>query len=94
MTTKDTMTQIEADSKKFFADLDVSMKEYRAENIKRERRFSIMLDNPCATMSELNNLFKKEKVNKMDKKEFFDALAFAACVALPFVIYFAFVMKP
>ena len=96
MTTKDTMTQIEADSKKFFADLDVSMQEYRAENIKRERRFSIMLDNPCATMSELNKLFKKEKVNKMeiDKKEFFDAIAFAACIALPFVIYFAFVMKP
>jgi hypothetical protein len=27
-------------------------------------------------------------------KEFFDALGFAACIAVPFVIYFAFVMKP
>lgn len=30
----------------------------------------------------------------MSKKEFFDALGFAACIALPFVLYFAFVMKP
>jgi hypothetical protein len=30
----------------------------------------------------------------MTKKEFFDALGFAACIATPFVIYFAFVMKP
>jgi hypothetical protein len=30
----------------------------------------------------------------MSKKEFFDALAFAACIALPFVVYFLFVMKP
>lgn len=30
----------------------------------------------------------------MTKKEFFDALGFAACVALPFVIYLVFVMKP
>ena len=29
----------------------------------------------------------------MTKQEFFDALAFAACIAVPFVIYFAFVMK-
>jgi hypothetical protein len=27
-------------------------------------------------------------------KDFFDALCFAACIALPFVLYFAFVMKP
>lgn len=30
----------------------------------------------------------------MSKREFFDALAFAACIALPFVLYFVFVMKP
>jgi hypothetical protein len=30
----------------------------------------------------------------MSKKEFFDALAFAACIAMPFVVYFVFVMKP
>jgi hypothetical protein len=30
----------------------------------------------------------------MSKREFFDALGFAACIALPFVLYFAFVMKP
>ena len=30
----------------------------------------------------------------MSKQEFFDALAFAACIAVPFVIYFVFVMKP
>jgi hypothetical protein len=30
----------------------------------------------------------------MNKQEFFDALGFAACIAVPFVIYFAFVMKP
>jgi hypothetical protein len=30
----------------------------------------------------------------MTRKEFFDALGFAACIAAPFVIYFAFVMKP
>ena len=30
----------------------------------------------------------------MNKREFFDALGFAACIAVPFVIYFAFVMKP
>jgi hypothetical protein len=30
----------------------------------------------------------------MTKREFFDALGFAACIALPFVLYFAFVMKP
>jgi hypothetical protein len=30
----------------------------------------------------------------MNKREFFDALGFAACIALPFVLYFAFVMKP
>ena len=30
----------------------------------------------------------------MTKREFFDALGFAACIATPFVIYFAFVMKP
>jgi len=30
----------------------------------------------------------------MTRKEFFDALGFAACIALPFVLYFAFVMKP
>jgi hypothetical protein len=27
-------------------------------------------------------------------KEFKDALGFAACIALPFVLYFVFVMKP
>jgi hypothetical protein len=32
--------------------------------------------------------------NDMTKKEIKDALLFAACIALPFVIYFAFVMKP
>jgi hypothetical protein len=30
----------------------------------------------------------------MTKREFFDTLGFAACIALPFVLYFAFVMKP
>jgi len=30
----------------------------------------------------------------MTKKEITDALLFAACIALPFVLYFAFVMKP
>lgn len=30
----------------------------------------------------------------MTKKEFLDALGFAACIALPFVLYFTFVMKP
>lgn len=30
----------------------------------------------------------------MSKKEFWDAVGFAACIALPFVLYFAFVMKP
>jgi hypothetical protein len=30
----------------------------------------------------------------MTFKEFLDALGFAACIALPFVLYFAFVMKP
>jgi hypothetical protein len=30
----------------------------------------------------------------MSKREFFDALGFAACIAVPFVIYFVFVMKP
>jgi hypothetical protein len=30
----------------------------------------------------------------MNKREFFDGLAFAACIALPFVLYFVFVMKP
>jgi hypothetical protein len=30
----------------------------------------------------------------MSKGEFFDGLAFAACIALPFVLYFVFVMKP
>jgi hypothetical protein len=30
----------------------------------------------------------------MTKQEFFQALGFAACIALPFVLYFAFVMKP
>lgn len=29
----------------------------------------------------------------MNKREFFDALGFAACIALPFVIYF-YNMKP
>lgn len=30
----------------------------------------------------------------MSKREFFDAVGFACCIALPFVLYFAFVMKP
>ena len=30
----------------------------------------------------------------MSKREFFEALACAAMLALPFVLYFAFVMKP
>ena len=30
----------------------------------------------------------------MSKREFFDGLAFATCIALPFVLYFVFVMKP
>lgn len=30
----------------------------------------------------------------MSKREFFDALGFAACIATPFVIYFTLVMKP
>jgi len=30
----------------------------------------------------------------MTKKEFIDAIGFAACIALPFVLYFVFVMKP
>ena len=30
----------------------------------------------------------------MSKREFFDALGFATCIALPFVLYFVFVMKP
>lgn len=30
----------------------------------------------------------------MTAKQFMDALGFAACIALPFVIYFVFVMKP
>ena len=36
----------------------------------------------------------RNKETNMSKKEFFDALAFAACIALPFVVYFAFLMKP
>lgn len=31
---------------------------------------------------------------RLKMREFFDALAFAACIALPFVLYFVFVMKP
>jgi hypothetical protein len=30
----------------------------------------------------------------MNKREFFDMVLAMACIALPFVIYFAFVMKP
>ena len=30
----------------------------------------------------------------MTTKEILQALTFAACIALPFVLYFAFVMKP
>jgi len=30
----------------------------------------------------------------MTFREFLDAVGFAACIALPFVLYFAFVMTP
>ena len=32
--------------------------------------------------------------HNMTTKEVLQAFAFAACIALPFVLYFAFVMKP
>ena len=52
------------ETKAYFFELTKAIDAYRAENVKRDRRISLLMSNPRSTVAQLHKMYKKEGVMK------------------------------